>query len=98
MPGCSACLATLPVFGPAAIAALIAVPSACVTATAGIVDRRGGHRAGQHGRGAGRVVGDHERLGAERLGDLRARRYVHWAAAVPPSTTAIQFPAGSGAG
>ena len=74
MPGCSAFFCTLPVVGPAAIAALIAVPSACVTATAGIVTGGPVIVAGQRRRRAARVVGDDERLRAGRLGDLHARQ------------------------
>src|SRR4051794_21520006 len=98
MPGCVALLRSVPVLGPAASAALIVLPSACVTATAGIAGEAATIEPVRVGAAPLALWATTSALAPSDSATCSRCRYEHCAAAVPPSATAIQLPVGRGVG
>ncbi len=96
IPGCAGCLRTAPVVGPAAMAALIALPSACETATGGMPTGAVVIEAVRIGGAAALLCATMTALAPRDCPVCTRSRYEQ--AVVPPSTTAIQGGAGRVAG
>ena len=88
----------MPVFGPAAIAALIVVPSACVIATAGMVGDAAVIAPVSVGAAPPALCATTSAFAPAASATCMRARYGQAVAPVPPSTTAIQLPVGSDVG